>query len=443
MGVRKRTWQTKTGPKTAWIVDYFDSQEKRHIKTFAKMGDAKAYDSRVNVDVAEGTHTPPSKSITVAKAADQWLANCENPPAEQERLERATVDSYRQHVELHIKPHLGTVKLSSLTAPLIAKFESDLKSGAALPDGTKSEKRSSDMVRRVLITLGAIISDAMDRGEVAQNVVHARQRRRRKTRSTKAAQRARQRPKIGRDIPSPDEIRAILTALDKRGPADRWRPLILTAAFTGLRASELRGLRWGDLDLDTKPAVLHVRQRADKYKVLDIPKSDAGERDIELLPDVVAALRQWWLLYPTPLTGETSADGKPLRAARSPEHFVFPSGNGQIEDHGNIVHRGWGPIQIEAGVTAPAHDRAGKPKVDNDGKPVIGPKYPGLHSLRHFFASWCISPIRDGGRELSAKQVQKLMGHSTIVLTMDTYADLFEGRGNGDDLADAGRAFFR
>ena len=46
----------------------------------------------------------------------------------------------------------------------------------------------------------------------------------------------------------------------------RWRPLLLTAIFTGLRASELRGLRWADVDLDKRE--LHVRQRADRCSTL-------------------------------------------------------------------------------------------------------------------------------------------------------------------------------
>jgi integrase len=40
---------------------------------------------------------------------------------------------------------------------------------------------------------------------------------------------------------------------------DRWRPFFLVAIFTGLRSSELRGLRWAEIDL--KKAELHVRQR--------------------------------------------------------------------------------------------------------------------------------------------------------------------------------------
>jgi integrase len=60
---------------------------------------------------------------------------------------------------------------------------------------------------------------------------------------SKAQQRRKLR--VGVDIPKPAEVRAIAGKLE-----GRWRPLILTALFTGLRASELRGLRWEDVDLD-------------------------------------------------------------------------------------------------------------------------------------------------------------------------------------------------
>jgi integrase len=41
----------------------------------------------------------------------------------------------------------------------------------------------------------------------------------------------------------------------------RRRPFIVTAIFTGMRLSELRGLRWSDVDLEA--GIIHVRQRAD------------------------------------------------------------------------------------------------------------------------------------------------------------------------------------
>ena len=70
--------------------------------------------------------------------------------------------------------------------------------------------------------------------------------------------------------------------------------------------------------------------------------------------------------------------------------LVFPNGAGRIETHNNITRRGLQPVQIAAGVTAA------------DGKA----KYPGLHSFRHFYASWCINRSVDGGLELPLKIVQ-------------------------------------
>jgi integrase len=97
--------------------------------------------------------------------------------------------------------------------------------------------------------------------------------------------------KVGVNIPSPAEIKGIVSAL-----TGRWRPLLLTAIFTGLRASELRGLRWDNVDLPKRE--LHVRERADEYKQLGRPKSGAGERTVPLTPMVVNVLRAWKLQCP-------------------------------------------------------------------------------------------------------------------------------------------------
>jgi integrase len=78
------------------------------------------------------------------------------------------------------------------------------------------------------------------------------------------------------------------------------------------------------------------------------------------------------------------------------------------------------PAQIAAGVSfeiAGAH-----------GKPVARAKYPGLHSLRHFFANWCINQKVDGGLELPTKVVQERLGHSTIAMTLDVYGLSFQGK---------------
>ena len=103
VSVRKRTWAGPRGEiKEAWVVDYVDQQGDRHIKTFAKKRDADAHHAIVGVAVRAGTHTADSQSVTVAKAAELWLACCDAAG-----LERTTIDAYRQHVDLRIVPFLG------------------------------------------------------------------------------------------------------------------------------------------------------------------------------------------------------------------------------------------------------------------------------------------------------------------------------------------------
>jgi integrase len=67
------------------------------------------------------------------------------------------------------------------------------------------------------------------------------------------------------------------------------------------------------------------------------------------------------------------------------------------------------------------------------------PKY-AMHAFRHFFASWCINPKERGGRELPPKVVQTLLGHSSIVMTLDVYGHLFRDGGDRAELAEASAA---
>ena len=69
-------------------------------------------------------------------------------------------------------------------------------------------------------------------------------------------------------------------------------------------------------------------------------------------------------------------------------------------------------------------------------------KYPGLHTFRHFYASWCINRKEDGGLGLPAKIVQERLGHSSISMTLDVYGHLFPRGDDTDELAAAERAIF-
>jgi integrase len=390
VSVRKRKWKTKEGEdREGWLADYRDQAGKRHQKLFARKKEADAFLAQAKVEVRAGIHTADSESVTVDQAAHLWLETCQK-----ESLERSTIDQYRRHVKFHIRPFIGSLKLSHLTAPMIRAFEDDLRKG--------DDARSPAMTKKILTSLASLIGDAQERGLIAVNVARYMRKRRRSNARAKVEKRQKGKLKVGVHIPTPEEIKTIIRNLD-----GRWRPILLTAIFTGLRSSELRGLRWQDVDLKKKE--VHVRQRVDQYGEFGPPKSEAGERVIPLSPELVKTLREW-----------------KLRCPKGELDLAFPTGAGTPENHANVINRGLGPAQVSAGI------------VDECG----AAKYSGLHALRHFYASWCINAVSDGGLGLSAKIVQARMGHSSITMTLDTYGHLFPRGDDGSELAAAEKLFF-
>jgi integrase len=395
MSIRKRDWRTTKGEqREGWIVDYVDKLEggKRRIKTFARKRDAINFNADANKEIRAGVHVADSASITIAQAADNWLKACE-----QRGREQATLVQYRSHVEFHIMPLIGGMKLSKFGVAELSRFEEALFERPA-PNG---RKRSKALARKVRVSLSSILSNAMRRGDLARNVVREIGAQDNGV-EHRAERRERGRLQVGKDIPTREEISAIIGKLD-----GRWRPIILTAIFTGLRASELRGLTWDAIDLSK--GELHVRQRADRFNKIGPPKSRDGGRMVPLPPMVRNALAEH-------------------KKALEPNarNLVFANKHGDIEHHNNIARYGFHPAQIAAGV------------VDEDGRA----KYSGLHSLRHWFASWCINRRVDGGLELPMKIVQARLGHSTIAMTMDVYGHLFPSGDDRDELAMAERALF-
>lgn len=379
--VRKRTWTNKGGEQTAFIADYVDQAGKRHIKTFPTQKAAKAWLRDTLHEVNQGIHTPASASVTVAEAGEEWIAQ-----AETDGLEASTVLQYRQHLRYHIAPFIGRTKLAELAPASVASFRNALI----------RESRSRVMAKKAVSSLGAILATAMTNGKVARNVVRE-QARQTGARQRRLEKRHDARLEVGVDIPTKDEIRAMLNQVQ-----GRWRPLVVTAIFTGLRASELRGLTWADVDLDR--ARLTVRQRADRWGKIGSPKSDAGKREVPLAPMVVHALKEWNLACPK---GEA--------------RLVFPNGEGNVESLPNIHRRGLGPLQVASGITTAGAMRAKNPELTEKqalSKAKLHPKY-GLHALRHAAASLFIE------QGFSPKRVQALMGHSTIQVTFDTYGHLF------------------
>lgn len=303
--IRKRVWtDARGGARQAWLVDYRDSAGKRRAKQFSRKKDAEAWQTHAAWHVSQGTHTPDSQSITVSAAARQWLDR-----ARADKLEPTTVAAYDQQVRLHIEPLCGTVKLSQLTAPMVAEYRDRLL-----------DKLSRPMAVRVLRSLTSIIASAQARGLVAQNVAHAI-----KVKRT-ARERAVVRP------PSKKALRAILEA--SQASEDRQAaPLAMLAIFAGLRASELRGLSWPHVDLQAGSVT--VDQRADAKGTIGPPKSAASRRTIPLPASAIRVLKEWKL------------------ACRATDlALVFPSLAGKVMSHRYMSLNVLGPTLKAANATA-------------------------------------------------------------------------------------------
>ncbi|MEZ5781842.1 MAG: hypothetical protein R3D70_09455 [Rhizobiaceae bacterium] len=88
-----------------------------------------------------------SASATVKQAGTFWIAS-----SEANRLERSTIEAYRQRLDLHIVPFIGSEKLSRITVPAVRAFA----------DRLREEGRSPAMVKKAMTALGALLSEAQE-----------------------------------------------------------------------------------------------------------------------------------------------------------------------------------------------------------------------------------------------------------------------------------------
>ena len=186
----------------------------------------------------------------------------------------------------------------------------------------------------------------------------------------------------------PDEARKLLAAC--RG--ERYEPLIVTALFTGLRAGELRGLKWEDWDEGRH--VLHVRRQCIKivgagYQYTDT-KTERSRRTVALAPEVERVLH---------LQREIQAHDRGYPRSRHDRWpgavFTGPSGCPFDRD---VVLGHFRRILARCG---------------------LEPRR--LHDLRHSHASL----LFDLGWDVGA--VGEQLGHSSIRVTADTYIHLTGG----------------
>lgn len=363
--ITKRTWKRADGTAgVGFRVFYTDPQGAPAFKQFPTKREADAFGKTITVQVATQTFIDPRNAPTVSELAAEWIAACEVRQKAGRQMERGTLRNYTGIVKNwvdHESYGLGRLKITAVTTGTIARFRD-----AMLADQDATEDRT----KRTLKVLKAIFAYAMETRDLPRNpaagVVVKRAGRKRKT----------------TDFPSKADLHRLIEAADPL-----FRPKVIIAAMTGLRAGELRGLTWDNVDLDR--GFIHVRQRADSWSVMGDPKSEAGERAVPLSKFVVNTLKDWRQHCP-----------------KSDLQLVFPRADGTVLTP-NLLSKPFYKLKAALKLKFRWHD------------------------LRHAAISMWIET------GYAPKQVSTYAGHANIAITMDRYGHLWP---SADDHAGMDRA---
>jgi integrase len=279
-----------------------------------------------------------------------------------------TLERYKQLAAAQIIPHLGATLLQRLRPLQIQEWHSTLiKSGGR--GGKPLSPRTVGHAHRVL---HRALERAVKAEIVSRNAVHA---------ITP--------PKVeGREVQSlrADEMPMVIAKMKDH----RLYPIVSLALGAGLRRGELLALRWTDIDFDAN--TVRVERSLEETKAglhFKAPKTRHGRRTITVPASVLEPLRPHWKAQM-----ETRLVLGLGRSETDSLIFARPDGSPMSPDN---LSRDW----------RRAAKALGLPRVM-------------FHALRHSHASALIA----GG--LDVLTVSRRLGHGTPVVTLTTYAHLFE-----------------
>ena len=338
------------------------SGKKKYVaKTFRTKHEAEHWRAAMLTEYHEtGEVFEPTKK-TVSAYLSEWIATIEP------KRSPATVAFYRLMAN-HAEPSIGALPLPRLTPARLQDFYADIR-----------DAKTTRVQQGIHDTLSAALTKAVRLGLIRENPCRRVERPAHKAKETQAL--------------TAEEARAFLTA----AASERLYPLWLLAVTTALRRGELCGLRWRDVDLDSTPARLTVRQElivVDGHNVFKEPKSKTSEAAVPILPEAAKALGEWktqqaverrmagpnWTDHENGARGFCQDDGKPLHP-------------------NNLLKRDFRRILARAGLSTAMR----------------------IHDLRHTVASVLI------GGGVDPKTAQALLRHARITTTLGIYTHLTPG----------------
>ncbi len=290
--------------------------------------------------------------------ASQWLIT------QRQNIQPNTWETYEGHIRLHILPELGRYKLCNLQPAHIRTFITKL-----------ADTLSTRSIEHIYVTLKALLQQAVDDDLLAKNPM----------RNVKKPHVTRTRPWVAL---TEQQIKKLLETV--KNPMHQL--IIKLAAASGLRRSELLGLRIQDIDMHN--CTVSVRQTVKKIRsqsvICDTTKTPGSRRTVSLPVAIIPLIRRQIT------ANENNAASDTLW---QPNGLLFPG------EHGSPLSPDW-----ITHIVSDYGKRAGMP----DGFC--------LNSLRHTSASLLLQ------HGASYKVVQERLGHSTANLTLNTYSHVMPGQ---------------
>jgi len=338
--IRKR----KNGSFQAIVYAGRDANGKQLFKyvTHESERECKRLARQIEQELDEGTFVH-IENIKVTKWIDEWLK------LNKERLSPSTFALYRTYQKIHYEPFFDRFKLSQLNEIHIKQF---------MNEKLKTMSRAS--VKRLMSALKKILEDAMKHKNPAREI--------------KLPREEKYVPKVLTD----QEMQQIHDAV--RGTRDE--PIILLAAWCGLRRGEIFALKWNDVDWD------RGRLRVDESYCLTEenvyvdkrPKSENGIREVvvpEYLLNLLDGLRK----------------SKTKKGAGRENVVELDSGKNKKPDHRIF------------GMRPDSYSSYFAELVREKGLPKIR-----FHDLRHYHASWLYA------RGVPDQYAAQRLGHDIKIL---------------------------
>ena len=337
-------------------------ERRRETKAgFATQKECQQAMHKLLVAVGEQSYSVPTKTSVREYLTMEWL------PAVKATIRPSTYNSYVQHVDCHICPHIGSVKLAKLTGSQVNALYAKLAE-TGRKDGKKG--LSPMTVHHVHSCLHKACKDAVRWGHIARNPLDAADPPRKKGDGTREMR-----------TWTKEQLKAFLDSVAD----DRLSSLWHTIAMTGMRRGEALGLRWSDVDLEnSRLSVRRALIPISRDVVVSEPKTAKGRRVIALDPGTVEVLKAQAARQ---LEEQTRADEDWVESG-----LVFTAANGSALDP-ESVSRYW------------------RQAVKTSMLPKIR-----LHDLRHTHATLALQA------GIHPKVVSERLGHATVSITLDTYS---------------------